>query len=207
MNPNTDETLLARWLDGEMPADEHAAFEARLATDATLREEADMLKSLRSALQAAIPRQVEIPHADFFNSQIQRRIEEMRTEGTRQSEAKGGLFGWLRMPWLAIAATCITAYIGYSMWDANRPKTVVLNMYAPNGEIKAKTFHSTDANATVLELDGLAAVPADRPVVGYRVGHSETNQEVAMTTLFGEDGHVLLVLAEDNRNQPRFIAH
>jgi hypothetical protein len=39
------------------------------------------------------------------------------------------------------------------------------------------------------------------------VDHSETNQQVAMTTLFGQDGHVLLVLAKDGMNQPQLITH
>jgi len=39
------------------------------------------------------------------------------------------------------------------------------------------------------------------------VHHSETDQEVAMTTLFDDAGSVLLVLAKDGRNQPRLIAH
>ena len=56
-------------------------------------------------------------------------------------------------------------------------------------------------------LDGLASMPADRKIVGHTVYRSETDQEVATTTLFSEDGHILLVLAKDGRNQPRLLEH
>lgn len=78
MNPNPDEQLLARWLDGELNAAEKASFDARLNSDAALRSEADSLQSLRDMLHTGFPKIAEVPHADFFNSQIQERISEMR---------------------------------------------------------------------------------------------------------------------------------
>jgi hypothetical protein len=83
--------------------------------------------------------------------------------------------------------------------------TVVLSTYAPNAGVQANTFHSNEANATVLMLDGLESIPADKKVVGYRVHHSETDQQVAMTTMFSEHGEVVMVLSKDGRNQPRVI--
>ena len=56
MNPNPDEQLLARWLDGEMDTDERASFDARLKTDPALRAEAEVLQSLRAAFQEGFPR-------------------------------------------------------------------------------------------------------------------------------------------------------
>ena len=81
--------------------------------------------------------------------------------------------------------------------------TTVQNTYAPNGDIQPRTYHSTDANATVLELDGLEDIPADSKVVGYKVHHSETNHQVARTTLYSDRGEVLQVLAMNDASEPR----
>jgi len=209
MNPNPDEQLLARWLDGEMDADERASFDARLKTDSALRAEAEALQSLRAAFQEGFPRIAEAPHADFFNSQIQQRIAELRRDGGKTAPAAAGLswFSLLR-PWILGAAAASCALIAVLQWPAapgGKGSTVVLSTYAPNTTVKANTFHSSDANATVLMLDGLDAIPADKKVVGFRVHRSETDQQVATTTMFSDKGEIVMVLAKDSRNQPRVI--
>ncbi len=210
MNPNPDEQLLARWLDGELDARERASFEARLQTDSDLRAEADSFKSLRDTLQAGFPKIEEVPHADFFNSQIQERIAQLRNEEAKAAPAKAApsLFSWLTKPWLLAGATAACALLALLQWQTGGDvATVVLSTYAPNSGVKAATYHSNEANATILMLDGLDAMPADKKLVGYRVHHSETDQAVAMTTLYSETGDVLLVLAKDARNQPHVFAH
>jgi anti-sigma factor RsiW len=208
MNPNPDEQLLARWLDGEMNADERTAFEARLQSDAALRAEADSLQSLREMLHTGFPQIAEVPHADFFNSQIQERIKELRREEQAAPAATSRTsWAWLLRPWLLGAAAAACALMAVLQWPSasSASATVVLSTYAPNAGVQANTFHSNEANATVLMLDGLESIPADKKVVGYRVHHSETDQQVAMTTMFSEHGEVVMVLSKDGRNQPRVI--
>lgn len=212
MNPNRDEQLLARWLDGEMDADERASFDARLKTDSALRAEAESLQSLRAAFQEGFPRIAEVPHADFFNSQIQDRIAEIRrSEAKPLPAAQSSGYSWVSLlrPWILGAGAAACALIALLQWPASKgavSATLVLSTYAPNATVKANTFHSDDANATVLMLDGLDAVPADKKVVGFRVHHSETDPQVAMTTMFSDKGEVVMVLSKDGRNQPRVIA-
>jgi anti-sigma factor RsiW len=208
MNPNHDEELLARWLDNELSADERTAFDARLAADAALRREAEVMQSLRTSLQSAFPRHTEVPHADFFNSRIQQSIDELRAEEARNAAAARPRFNWHGLRWFALAAACLV--LGGVVWfwqQQEGPATIVMATYAPHTGVKASTFHSSDARATVLMLDGLEAVPADRKVVGYHVDHSETDRQVAMTTLFSPNGDVLGVLATDAGNQPHVITH
>jgi anti-sigma factor RsiW len=208
MNPNPDEQLLARWLDGEMNADERTAFDARLQSDAALRAEADSLQSLREMLHTGFPRISEVPHADFFNSQIQERINELRREEQAAPAATSRTsWAWILRPWLLGAAAAACALMAVLQWPSasSASATVVLSTYAPNAGVQANTFHSNEANATVLMLDGLESIPADKKVVGYRVHHSETDQQVAMTTMFSEQGDVVMVLSKDGRNQPRVI--
>lgn len=211
MKPTSDEELLARWLDGELNDAERASFEARLEAEPSLRAEAEAMKQISTAMQEGFQRQVEIPHADFFNSQIQERIEELRREEAKASPVSdvlpGGMFGWFAKKWIIAGAAALCLMIAALQLGQSGNATVVLSTYAPNNAIRANAYHSDDADATVLMLDGLAAVPADRKLVGFQVHRSETDQEVAMTTLFDHEGSVLLVLAKDARNQPRMIAH
>jgi anti-sigma factor RsiW len=211
MKPTDNEELLARWLDGELNEAERAAFEARLAADPSLRAEAEARKEISTAMHQGFQRQVEVPHADFFNSQIQERIDELRRDEAKGQPERdflaGGLFGWFAKKWLIAAAAAACLLLAVMQLGQSENATVVLSTYAPNGAVQANTFHSDAAEATVLMLDGLAALPADRKLVGYQVHRSETDQAVAMTTLFDNAGGVLLVLAKDARNQPQLIAH
>jgi anti-sigma factor RsiW len=211
MKPTDNEELLARWLDGELNETERTAFEAQLEHDPSLRAEAEAMKQVSAALHQGFQRQVEVPHADFFNSQIQQRIDELRREESQASPAREaaseGLFGWFAKKWIIAGAAAACLVVAAMQIGQTGNATVVLSTYAPNNSVHANTYHSDDADATVLMLDGLAAVPADRKLVGFQVHHSETDQEVAMTTLFDDAGSVLLVLAKDGSNQPRLIAH
>lgn len=211
MNPTHDEENLIRWLDGEMDEAERARFEARLATDPALHAEAMEMKKLSMTLQQHLPQPGDIPNADFFNAQIQRSIEEMRqTEHPQHTGERepAGLLGWLRLPWLVAAASAVVALFAMlkpQMHDAGG-STQIVTSYAPSPEVRVHVAEVPGANATVLLLDGLPEVPAGTPMVGYKVHRTETDPQMALTTLFSEENQVLLVLAKDGRNQPKIHA-
>ncbi len=205
MNANQDEQELTRWLDGEMNAAQTASFEARLQSDPVLRAEAEAMRQLCADMKAHFPKVPEMSHPDFFNSQILERIAELDRAEMRQQEKKFPWLAWLHRPWIVIAgAAALIILMGQVMFQDNSTSddaTTVQSTYAPNSNIQPRAYHSNDANATVLELDGLEAIPADSKVVGYRVHHSDTNPMVA-TTLFSDRGEVLQVLALNEASQP-----
>lgn len=203
----TDEHLLGRWLDGELTPAEQLRFEAMMAADPLLREEAESLRKLGDSLRAHVTMERPVPNADFFNSQIQQRIAEaQRAEERAQVAASPAMswFGWLRMPWAIAGAACLLT-LGVWMLQGDKPQTQILSLYAPKAGVQATSFHSDDANATVLMLDGLDSIPADKNIVGLTVHHSESDPEVATTTLFGENGEVLLVMTKDAASKPLFL--
>ncbi len=203
----TDEHLLGRWLDGELDANERVRFEAMMAADPMLREEAESMRKLGDSLRTHIAMERSVPHADFFNSQIQKRIaDEPRAETVLPSAATSTIswLNWLRMPW-AIAGAAALLTLGVWMLQGDKPQTQILSLYAPKAGVQATSFHSDEANATVLMLEGLDAIPADKNIVGLTVHHSESDPEVATTTLFGENGEVLLVMTKDAASKPLFL--
>ena len=203
MKTPPDETQIVRYLDGMMDAREKAEFEKMLAAHPELAAEMEPLRSVSALVKAHIPAELPVPHADFFNSQIQAEI----SRDARRPAPDGWILGWLRLRWLVPAAAAALAFAGF-LWlrpEHGFDSTTVMSTYAPNPAIHTHVFHSEEANATVLMLDGLAEIPAEKAIHGVAVHHSETDAAVATTTLFSEEGDVLLVLAMDGRNKPAVI--
>lgn len=203
-----DDQLLARWLDGELSAEERTRFEAMLSADPGLREEADSLRQLGDMLRANVNMERPLPNADFFNSQIQEQIAadqraEQRAHSTVPAGSGATWLSWLRSPWIFAGAAAALA-VGMLVLPGGSPdaETKVLSFYAPKTGIEASSYHNKDAGATVLVLNGLEAIPSDRDIVGINVHHSETDAQVATTTLFDDKGGVLLVMAKDSASKP-----
>lgn len=213
MKPPSEDHDLIRWLDCEMTAAERTSFEARLTRDPALAKDAKELRALSQNIRAHLPAEMPVPHADFFNSQIQVRIAQMDSEEARAKQAApawGSLFQWLRQPWLTAAGAVALAVFGFFLL---RPGTTevamessIISSYTPNASVHAHTFHDAGAEATVLMLDGLDAVPAERKISGVHAVRSEWEPEVASTTLFDSEGDSLLSISSDALGHPMIWA-
>jgi anti-sigma factor RsiW len=208
MNTPPEDYELLRWLDGEMNEAETAAFEARLAAEPALQAEADLMKRLSNDLRSHLPAEMPVPYADFFNSQIQVRLAQ--DENTRpEPVVSGGWFGWLRLPWLTTAfATAALALAGLVAWQNSTlagDDELVHSIYVPKAGVQARSFHSSDARATVLVLDGLEDMPADRKIVGFNISHGEVDEALAATTLFDDHGRAVAVMSKNARNEPLLL--
>jgi hypothetical protein len=206
-----DDQLLGRWLDGELTPDETARFEALMAADPALREEAQSMKKMGEAIRAHVTMEREVPHADFFNSQIMESIaadqqaEQRAKSGSKATAAAGSWLDWLRAPWIYAGAAAVLIagfFLVQNQPTSTGGRTQILSLYAPSASVKATASYNTDADATVLMLDGLEAIPADRNVAGFNVHHSENDAQMATTTLFDDHGGVLLVMSKDAASRP-----
>jgi hypothetical protein len=206
-----DDQLLGRWLDGELSPEEQTRFEAMMAADPALSEEARSMKKMGEAIRAHVTLERDVPHADFFNSQIQERIAaELQAEERAKTGARAtaSWLDWLRTPWaFAGAAALLVAgfFLLQQQPQGSNGRTQILSLYAPSSTVKATASYNADAEATVLTLDGLEAIPADRNVAGFNVHHSENNSQMASTTLFDAQGDVLLVMTKDAASRPLVI--
>jgi hypothetical protein len=206
-----DDQLLGRWLDGELTPEETARFEAMMAADPALREEALSMKKMGEAIRAHVTMERAVPHADFFNSQIMESIaadqqaEQRARSGSKATSAAGSWLDWLRAPWLYAGAAAVLV-AGFFLLQNQTPRTdghtQILSLYAPSASVKATASYNAEADATVLILDGLEAIPADRNVAGFNVHHSENDAQMATTTLFDHEGGVLLVMSKDAASRP-----
>jgi anti-sigma factor RsiW len=206
--PSEDHDLI-RWLDGEMSPTERERFAARLEADPGLKAEAEAMRQLGATLRAHLPTEMPVPHSDFFNSQIQVRLAQEDEAERRLSARPAGWLAWFRLPGFATAITAAAAVViaAVIIWKQDgepQGESVVLSTYTPNPGVQARAFHSNEAQATVLMLEGLEAMPPDRKIMGYNIQRSEREQDVA-TTLYGERGEVLMVVSQDARHQPRLL--
>ena len=210
MKPPSENHYLIRWLDGEMTAAERAAFDAELKADPALAREAEEMRSLSASLRTHLPAEMKVPHADFFNSQIQMRIAQMDMADARPKPASflDSLIALFRQPWLATASVAAVAVAGFFLLvpaGGDSAHSLILSSYAPGRGVETSTYHDAAADATVLMLEGLEEVPADRKISGISVHRSETEPEVAATTLFDAAGSPLLVISRDAAGQPLFL--
>jgi len=201
---------LIRWLDGEMTAAERATFDAQLKADPALAKEAEDMRTLSAGLRTHLPAEMKVPHADFFNSQIQVRIAQMEMDDARQKTASffESLLALFRQPWLAATGAAALAVAGFFLLRpaaVDTQHSLILSSYAPGRGVETSTYHDVAADATVLMLDGLDEVPADRKISGISVHRSETEPEVAATTLFDAAGAPLLVISRNAAGHPLFL--
>lgn len=199
-----------RWLDGEMPELERAAFEQQLENDPSAQAELASTQHLSQLIKQELPASLTIPHADFFNSQIQVRLAQEDAADQRSSTrtTKSGWLSWLKMPWLlssAAAAVIAIALLKPGTPTSSMADTLVMSTYAPNPNVVVSAFHSDEADATVLMLDGLDELPADRKVVGWNLNSGQPDPAFATTTFRSTTGQIEVVLTRDAQNQPRLL--
>lgn len=208
MKPPSEEHDLIRWIDGEMNETERTAFEERLKQDPVLAKEARQMRELSTSIRTHMPAEMRVPHADYFNTQIGVRITQMALDDARAKQAAPGLgaiFQWLRQPWFALAGTAALAVLGFFLLNpatGDATESMILSSYTPNTHVQARTYHDNAAEATVLMLDGLDAVPAERKVSGINIQRSEVEPQLASTTMFDAHGTPVLMISRDALGNP-----
>lgn len=201
-----DENLLSAYLDGELSGEGKAQFEAMLRDNPELQAELEAQGFLSEAMKQHVRFEKELPHADFFSSQIMEQIQkdgvQTRNIESKESFAVSSWLSWLTSKWLLGAATaCLAVGLVLKSWDPNETgATRVLASYVPNDQVKVEVHH--DSDASVILLSGLPEIPDQHEIVGVTVSRSQQDGEFAETTIFDENGQMRFVMTKDGRNQP-----
>ncbi len=208
MKHPSEEHDLIRWIDGEMNEDERVTFEARLKQDPALATEVQKMSALSASLRAHMPAEMRVPHADYFNTQIEVRITQMALDEARAKQSASGWSAVLQLlskPWFALAGATALAVVGFLLLNPEigvASESMILSSYTPNTRVQARTYHDAGADATVLMLDGLDAVPADRKIAGINIQRTEMEPELASTTMFDGQGTAVLMISHDALGNP-----
>ena len=206
MNPK-DEERITRWIDGELDESE---VEDLLAAHPELREAREAALETGRLLRKELETGDRIPFPDFFNRQVQRHIEdEQALEERKKAYAEipeANFFSWFNFSRnLAGAAllVLIGVFIGKAFFDSRRLGSEIVYTYAPDPSVTATMDYNADANATVLLLDGLSAIPAAREITGHRTAGYIPRSGGLVPTLYSADNpRTAFVLVKDHRDVP-----
>lgn len=187
MKPD-DEQRITRWIDGEL---DDADVENLLAEYPELRQEKAAAREMRDLLRSELETGDKIPFPDFFNRQIQKHIEEEQELEARkkayQAIPEKDFFSWFVFSRNMAAAALLVllgVFIGKAFFDSRAGGSQIVDTYTPDPSVQAVQYFNSDANATVLELKGLEAIPADSPITGHRTANYVPDSNYGITTLF-----------------------
>lgn len=165
MNTTLDESLLARWLDDEtLDPNEQSALAAVLAKQPELHDLHRHARAWRSEV-AQLPAAQEPPYPDFFNARILHQIQLPVASPTPTRSAPWRLLQHWLMPAAACAGMALAFWIGTTQ-PGSRPQATVTAatsiapvFYTPELGVDAEWYDSEAANATVIVLQGVHAIP------------------------------------------------
>ncbi len=202
-----EDELTTRWIDGELDT------AGRAELDKAMPEGAEAAKAeaeaLRAALRAEFPAELEPPYAEFFNSQIQKRIREGEAEAVAPVPAArpASVWTWLRSPFtLGAAAAACLAIVAARNWgggDGAKKPDPLVSAYAPDPTIKVvRAEYDAEVGATVILLSGLDRIPDEVEVGGRDIATYEPAGPRGMGRFFTGDAQLAYVLHTDADGAP-----
>ena len=166
MNTNPDETRLALWLDDELTGIELAdmdAWAAGVPEQLAAREE---LRAYRKMIAAALPANEEPPYPDFFLSRVNQGIRDLRAAEIQSTPSPSPMPFWRSwlMPIAACAGMVLTFGIGRQISSSESARLAIVQppkpiLYTPEDGVDAEWITSSKADAMVIVLQGVSAIP------------------------------------------------
>jgi len=166
MNTTPDEELLALWVDDALEGPSAAEVDAWASNQPEWLERREQARQVTPWLKAGLPAAEEPPYAEFFNARIAREIGREAGGAVAPTFSRSrGLWNWF-LPATAVAGMVLCFWAGTRMVPAPvvaAPDPVAgppaPYLYTPEKGVKAAYFASEPADAMVIVLDGLAAIP------------------------------------------------
>ena len=199
----SDEERLTRWFDGELEDDAVADL---LARDPGLTEEKANAVRIQGLLREALHAEEKVPHADFFNAEVLRRVE-------AESDAEAGLVRWSdeaevfpRFTRFRVAsalgfAAALVAMVAHTLSRPPADRSEVVNAFTPDPEVSATAEYHRSAEATVIRLTGLPEVPAGDGLHGMEMAPGR----VVFSLHPMHASHTVHALADDPASLPGYL--
>ncbi len=171
MNTNPDDTKLALWLEDELEGEDLTAMEAFCAGNTGLLAQRGEHRAWKQWVSQSVPAWEDPPHGEFFNARILRHIERESEEKAVVSKSSGG---WAWRAWFMPAAAAAGMVIAFQLGARTQPAPQVVDidvsnapraipvepiLYTPEKGVKARWFNSAEADAFVIVLEGVPAIP------------------------------------------------
>lgn len=165
-----DEETLARWVDDELDAASTATVDAWASAQPEWLARREQARRLTPILRGTLPAAEEPPYADFFNARINREIAREAVPIAPAAPViapAAGFWNWF-LPATAVAGMALCFWVGTRVGPAPAaavagPELTAVDavpvVYTPEKGVKAAYYSSSPADAMVIVLDGVAAIP------------------------------------------------
>ena len=166
MNTTPDDELLALWVDDALDGPSAAAVDAWASARPEWLERREQARQVVPWLRSGLAASEEPQYAEFFNARITREIEREAGVAVAPTFSRSRrLWSWF-LPATAVAGMVLCFWAGTRMVPApmvTAPDPVAATpgpyLYTPEKGVKAAYFASEPADAMVIVLDGVAAIP------------------------------------------------
>ncbi len=183
MKNDRKEELLTRWMDDGLSDEEMKEFEPILASSPELREERARFLLLREKLRDSVPREVDPPFPDYFNSHLEKLVKADQKAG-EGIEGPGGFAAFNRrwLWWMAPAVTCAVVFaflLGMKSAKIGGSSPMLVDaaagseVYSPLTNVSTKVIVDRESDSTLLVVEGLAPLSDSDLAVGagFSDGH------------------------------------
>lgn len=203
-----NEDLLTRWVDGHLTPEEAALVAEQSASTPGLLREKLAAAHIGALLREHLPVSLEPPSPEFFTSSIMEEIRRELPAAPVRAARASRLRDWLRTPWFAPIASAAVVAIAFMAWNHradHAPPAQFAQTYTPDPKITANSYYSVEAEATVIDLQNLDAVPDEHQIKAYDVASAEPPAP-GMPQVFyaaNDTGRAVFVLSKNGRETPR----
>ncbi len=169
MNTIPDDELLALWVEDELSGPSAASVDAWASAQPEWLGHRELARQMKPLLRANVPASEEPPYAEFFNARIAREIgRDVAAASVAPTGATPAKFWRWFLPATAVTGMAMCFWMG--TWVGPTRTKVVQGpapvptapgpyLYTPEKGVKAAYFASEPADAMVIVLDGVAAIP------------------------------------------------
>jgi hypothetical protein len=188
MNSMPDEERLGRWLEDELSGAEREQVEAWVAEHPDWLAWRDETRTWKQTLGQVLPAEQAPPAAEFFEARIRRMVREERAPGGRRPLRQDGARRWGGGWWLPAAAAgmALCFWAGMRVAPAtDRGSTPMV--YTPEQGVEAEVFESDGADAMVIVLDGVQAIPDSFEIPDRAAREGETDDQSGALVRSDED--------------------
>lgn len=180
MNMPPDEATLALWLEDELDGEDFAKVEAWAQSQLDQLAMRESARKWKAMIHSGIPASEEPPYPDFFNARIARSISQQKAPASPLAKPEKIVSFWRKFaqPLAACTGMAFTFWLGIQSRSipvvetiaemtateemielAEAAETLPATVYTPVNGVSAECFDSDTASATIVVLEGLAAIP------------------------------------------------
>ncbi|HIG82561.1 MAG TPA: hypothetical protein EYG40_11855 [Verrucomicrobia bacterium] len=199
------EELVTRWIDGELTPGQELEFkkieELDLDFCASFKAASE---DVREALRSEFNSEVEVPHGDFFNSQIEKRIRQSYVKESQATGVLGAAIIWIKSPftWAAASAFCLLLFLSNKNLDQGIGSTVV-STYSPDPSVSiVSAGYNEEAGATVIKLEGLERIPDDTDFSVNHIVSYDRQGPPGFVHFYNKQNEVVYIMETDEYGLP-----